>query len=115
MHKKKKQCFALIFVIGTAGSTLVLYSFKLKSSSNPTSMELSIVYFAAFDLLVSMFNPFNYIYLESSRWDLVPAICTIIPEVMTVLNPESHFPKKFCIICLIEAPLKVMKNPFNSS
>ena len=86
--------FALIFVTGTTGNILVLYSFKLKSSSNLTLMELSIAYLTAFGLLASIFSPFNYIYLESSnytRWDLGPPMCTIKTGVITVLN--RHFPK----------------------
>ena len=30
------------------------------------------------------------------------------------LKSDSHLPKKFCIICLIESPLKMMKNAFFS-
>ena len=36
---------------------------------------------------------------------------TNIPLIET-LKSGSHLPKKFCVICLIESPLKVMKNAF---
>ena len=29
-----------------------------------------------------------------------------------VLKSDSHLPKKKCVICFIENPLKMMKNPF---
>ena len=28
------------------------------------------------------------------------------------LKPDSQLPKKFCVICFIESPLKMMKNAF---
>ena len=36
-------------------------------------------------------------------------------EVKTFyLNSNSHLPKKKCVICFIESPLKMMKNAFYS-
>ena len=29
-----------------------------------------------------------------------------------MLKSDSHLPKKICVICLIESPLKLMKNAF---
>ena len=29
-----------------------------------------------------------------------------------LLKSDSHLPKKICVICLIESPLKTMKNAF---
>ena len=31
---------------------------------------------------------------------------------LQILKAGSHLPKKICVICLIESPLKVMKNAF---
>ena len=28
------------------------------------------------------------------------------------IKSDSHLPKKICVICLIESPLKIMKNAF---
>ena len=33
-------------------------------------------------------------------------------KVLETLKLDSHHPKKICIICLIESPLKMMKNGF---
>ena len=31
---------------------------------------------------------------------------------MSTLKSDSHLPKKNCVICFIESPLKMMKNAF---
>ena len=33
-------------------------------------------------------------------------------KALETLKLDSHHPKKICIICLIESPLKMMKNGF---
>ena len=37
---------------------------------------------------------------------------TYFCHISNCLKADSHLPKRFCVICLIESPLKVMKNAF---
>ena len=46
---------------------------------------------------------YKYIYL----FQLLYSIKSVF-----LLKSGSHFPKKNCVICLIESPLKIMKNAF---
>ena len=43
------------------------------------------------------------------------ALKTLLTTSLSVhlsLKSDSHLPKKICVICLIESPLKIMKNAF---
>ena len=58
-------------------------------------------------MIISVFSTFSEILFAFSQ------LARFFRSIFTgLLKPHSHLPKKICVICLIESPLKMMKNAF---
>ena len=103
--------FMLIFVIGVAGNSLVIYVFARKQQRR-SPMELMIIYLAITDLVASIINPFLYIYWHLTKfeqWHFGSFCCTLFPLLTTVSVTMS-----LGLILLITVErCKVITNPFN--
>ena len=102
--------FMLIFLIGVAGNSLVIYIFVRKQRRS--SMELMIIYLAITDLVASIMNPFLYIYwhlTEFEQWHFGSFCCTLFPLLTTVSVTMSL---GLILLITIER-CRIITNPFN--
>ena len=79
--------FALIFIGGVIGNSIVIYLFRFKSNKKRSIMEDMIIYLAVVDLLVSIFAPALFIYWTitfETEWHFGYIGCKILPAFSRV-------------------------------